>query len=202
MIYIAIIPLISAFIGYITNYIAVKMLFHPRRPVKVLFFTLHGIFPKRHEELAENLGDLVEKELISHNDITEILHDDEFIDNIKIQVQDYFTDMLVQKAGDIHPMLPMVINDEIIIRIKDLTGREFEKFIPVLLAKITSEIEDKVAFREIVREKVREFSMEKLEDILFAIMKKEFRFIEIIGGVLGFIIGVLQIFYINIIPGL
>jgi uncharacterized membrane protein YheB (UPF0754 family) len=44
-----------------------------------------------------------------------------------------------------------------------------------------------------VREKVESFSSDKLEDMLFSIMKKEFRFIEIVGGVLGFFIGLLQL---------
>ena len=46
---------------------------------------------------------------------------------------------------------------------------------------------------KIVIEKVNNFSSDKLEQILFSIMKKEFRFIEIIGAVLGFVIGLLQI---------
>jgi uncharacterized membrane protein YheB (UPF0754 family) len=44
-----------------------------------------------------------------------------------------------------------------------------------------------------VVEKVAGFSSDKLESILMAIMAKEFRFVEIIGAVLGFLIGLLQV---------
>jgi uncharacterized membrane protein YheB (UPF0754 family) len=44
-----------------------------------------------------------------------------------------------------------------------------------------------------VTQKVAGFSSDKLEQILIAIMSKEFRFVEIIGGVLGFLIGLLQV---------
>ena len=37
------------------------------------------------------------------------------------------------------------------------------------------------------------FSSDKLEEILQAVMKKEFRFVELVGGVLGFLIGVIQL---------
>ena len=43
-----------------------------------------------------------------------------------------------------------------------------------------------------VTEKVSNFSSNKLEEILLAVMKKEFRFIELIGGVFGFLIGIIQ----------
>ena len=45
----------------------------------------------------------------------------------------------------------------------------------------------------IVIDKVASFSSEKLESILYQIMSKEFRFVVIIGGVLGLVIGLLQV---------
>ncbi|MFM9021264.1 MAG: DUF445 domain-containing protein, partial [Sediminibacterium sp.] len=70
-----IIPLISAFIGWFTNWIAIKMLFHPRQPKKILGLTFHGIFPKRQQVFAARLGKLVSDELLSFTDIsTKITH--------------------------------------------------------------------------------------------------------------------------------
>jgi uncharacterized membrane protein YheB (UPF0754 family) len=54
-------------------------------------------------------------------------------------------------------------------------------------------LEKSIDVEKLVRDKVEAFSSDKLEQILFSIMKKEFRFIEIIGAVLGFIIGCFQV---------
>jgi uncharacterized membrane protein YheB (UPF0754 family) len=54
-------------------------------------------------------------------------------------------------------------------------------------------LEENVDIEAIVVEKVNNFSIEKLEDIMFSIMKKEFKFIELVGAILGFLIGVIQI---------
>jgi len=51
-----ILPFISAAIGWVTNYIAVKMLFHPREERNLILFKLQGIFPKRKAVLADRLG--------------------------------------------------------------------------------------------------------------------------------------------------
>jgi uncharacterized membrane protein YheB (UPF0754 family) len=40
---------------------------------------------------------------------------------------------------------------------------------------------------------VAAFSSDKLEQILYEMMSKEFRFVEIIGGILGFLIGMMQV---------
>lgn len=46
------VPLIGGFIGWLTNWVAIKMLFYPREPKKILFVTFQGIFPKtKHASL-------------------------------------------------------------------------------------------------------------------------------------------------------
>jgi len=64
-------PIVGALLGWFTNFIAIKMLFHPRKPMKFLFWTLQGIFPKRQEKIASQIGTMVAQELFSIDDIKE-----------------------------------------------------------------------------------------------------------------------------------
>ncbi|MGM0608126.1 MAG: DUF445 domain-containing protein [Candidatus Muiribacteriota bacterium] len=185
-------PIAGAFIGYSTNYIAVKMLFHPRKQINFLGIKIQGIFPKRQKELAVSLGDVIEKELISHHDVNIIIEDPNLKSKLKEDIKEHFINFISTKAGDINPMLAMFLNDEIINKIKVLMDPEIDRILPEIINKLTREIEKELDFSEVVREKVEAFSMEKLEEILFAIMSKEFRFIELIGGFIGLLIGVLQ----------
>ncbi|MBR4330675.1 MAG: DUF445 family protein, partial [Candidatus Riflebacteria bacterium] len=57
--------LIGGFIGWITNLLAVKALFHPHKSYRILGFDYQGLLPKRKAELANNLGNMVEGELIN-----------------------------------------------------------------------------------------------------------------------------------------
>ncbi len=69
-------PLIGALIGYCTNYIAVKMLFRPTKPVMIGSFRLPftpGIIPKRKPALARAIGNMVGKSLVGEKEIREIL---------------------------------------------------------------------------------------------------------------------------------
>ena len=61
--------LLSTFTGWVTTWIAIKMLFHPRRPIKILGLTIQGIFPKNQRIIAEKLGQVVGKELLSFDEI-------------------------------------------------------------------------------------------------------------------------------------
>lgn len=187
------IPFISAFIGWITNLIAIKMLFHPRKPIKLVFFTLQGIFPKRQTQFAEKLGKLVADELLSFDDISARLSDPQKIKNMIPAIASQMDDFLRYKLPDSMPVLSMFIGDNTIAKIKAVFMQEMEVLLPKIIHQYVENHRSELDLEKIVTEKVSGFSSDKLEDILNSIMKKEFRFIEIIGGVLGFLIGLLQV---------
>ena len=70
-------PVIGAIIGWMANRIALRMLFRPRNPINIFGFKIQGVFPKRRTELAHAIGHTVQKEFGFHNDIKEILTDDD-----------------------------------------------------------------------------------------------------------------------------
>jgi len=187
------IPFISAFIGWFTNWIAIKMLFHPRQPMNLGFMTLQGIFPKRQRQFAEKLGKLVADELLSFDDIREKLTDPQKIKNIIPLVEDHLEHFLRVKLPEAMPVLSMFIGDTTIKQIKDVLVKELDTLFPMMIAKYLDNVKDELDLERIVTDKVAAFSSDKLEQILQGIMSREFRFVEIIGGVLGFLIGLLQL---------
>ncbi len=72
-------PLIGAAIGYFTNFIAVKMLFHPHHPVKVFGKTLPftpGVIPKNKPRLAHAIAVAVSDILLTKQDIAGLITDE------------------------------------------------------------------------------------------------------------------------------
>ncbi|HTM20333.1 MAG TPA: hypothetical protein VL172_07500 [Kofleriaceae bacterium] len=58
-------PFCGFLVGYITNWLALKLVFQPRHPVKVGPFTVHGLFHKRQEQVAKEFARLVAGEIIN-----------------------------------------------------------------------------------------------------------------------------------------
>ncbi len=191
-------PLVAALIGWGTNYLAIKMLFHPRKPIKILFLTLHGIFPKRQKQLAEKIGTLVGEELVSVDDLTSKLTSGNNQDEVLSIVEEKIDHFLDVKLVESMPMLQMIMSDQLKEKIKSTLMGEIETIMPEVIEKYTQKIGEDLDIKGMVEEKVVNFSIEKLEGILFAIMKKEFKFIEIVGAVIGFFIGVIQVFIVSL----
>jgi uncharacterized membrane protein YheB (UPF0754 family) len=186
-------PFISAFIGWFTNWIAIKMLFHPRLEKNILGFKLQGIFPKRQAQFAEKLGQLVSKELISFDDIASKINSPQTLEKLLPTIELHVNQFIDVKLKEEIPLLSMFITGNTLDNIKKGIVKEFEVLFPTLVSNMTNNISNEVNIEKIVTEKVQAFSSDKLEEILMAIMSKEFKFVEIIGAVLGFIIGLLQV---------
>lgn len=188
-----IIPVISAFIGWVTNWVAIKMLFHPREPKKILGITFQGIFPKRQQQFAEKLGKLVSAEFLSFSDIEQKISDPENLKKIMPMIEKQVDDFLRVKLGDEMPVLSMFIGDKTIASLKKIFMQEIEILFPQIMKQFAANLKNELDLEHIVIKKVAAFSSDKLEEVLYQIMSKEFRFVEIIGAVIGFIIGVVQV---------
>ncbi len=187
------IPIISAFIGWFTNWIAIKMLFHPREPKKILGITFQGIFPKNQAQFAGKLGKLVGEELLSFKDISSKITNPENVEKLMPVVESHIDHFLRIKLAEKMPVISMFIGDKTISELKSVFMEELKTLFPVLMESYMTNLQQDLDLEQIVTQKVAAFSSDKLEDILNSIMSKEFRFVEIIGAVLGFVIGLLQI---------
>ena len=190
-------PILAALVGWITNFLAIKMLFHPHQPKKILGITFHGVFPKRQPQIAENLGSLVANELLSMKDVAQKIEDlstqPEALDAVGKRIEKTIRGKLISAF----PMLSMFLTDDMIVKVTNLFKGELEDFLKESARELAGKMEESVDIQALVREKVQAFSSNKIEELLVGFMAQEFRFIERIGAVLGFLIGCFQVFLVT-----
>lgn len=79
-------PIIGAIIGYITNDIAIKMLFHPRKPIYIgrwqLPFT-PGLIPKEKHRVARSIGNVVSNQLLNSDTLVNVLTSDDMLQKMR-----------------------------------------------------------------------------------------------------------------------
>lgn len=187
------IPVISAFIGWITNWIAIKMLFHPKQPRRFLGITIQGIFPKRQKHIAQKLGSIVANDLLQVHEITVNITQEENLKSLTPFIETHIDGFLKTKLKEKLPIVSMFVGDNMLQKIKEGLMEEIEVLLPQLITQYADQLEEKLDIQSMVAEKITNFSSDKLETMLVSILQKEFRFIELIGAVLGFMIGLIQV---------
>ena len=186
-------PFIAAAIGWFTNFIAVKMLFHPRKPVKIWFYTMHGIFPKRQVEIAKSVGRMVANDLLSSKDIQERLATKENIGSVINKIENTLDDYFEIKFPLKFPLLSKFISPKMRIKIKNEMLEEVDILAPELIEKQVNDLDKVFDVEQIITKKVTNLSTDKLEALMMSIIEKELVFIEWVGAFLGFFIGLVQL---------
>jgi uncharacterized membrane protein YheB (UPF0754 family) len=192
-----VIPVISALIGYITNVFAIKMLFWPRKPINLIIFTFQGLLPKRQADIARSLGELVENQLLSVDDIFDKLNTPEIQDKLVNSAATLIREKLDNTLGRIVPSkILQLIGDSLEKVLRQEAASMISHFMESERTYITKEIK----VRKIVEDKVNEFDLDQMEAMIKGVSSPELRFIEILGGILGFLIGLVQDAIILIFP--
>jgi uncharacterized membrane protein YheB (UPF0754 family) len=185
------IPAVGGLIGYITNRLAVKMIFRPVKPVNVLGFKIQGLMAKRQQDMARSIGDVVGDHLVSTRDIADGLKDFD----MEGMLTEMITVGLEPKIAELRnlPLIGGFLTDD---RIDDLRKSIVDSLLERkgdILDKVEDALEQGLDVRSVVTEKVAAFPVEKLETLVLQVAAKELRAIEILGGVLGIIIGLGQV---------
>lgn len=86
-------PVVGGVIGYITNALAIKMLFRPHKP-KYLFghklpFT-PGIIPKEKGRIAKSIGEAISDNLMNEEVLSKYLLSDDMIGKIQTSIDSFF----------------------------------------------------------------------------------------------------------------
>jgi len=205
-------------IGYLTNWIAIKMLFWPKRPI----FFLYGAIPKNKTKLAESIAITSTEHLFSAEEIAAII-------NMKltpIVVRNLLNDLIPDLSKKIDtPETREEISRLIELKLKNIIGPSLSsgfasglaqavsinefilayqdqivKFIcdrvyPVLTSQATEIVARLISaedIQKIISDNVKKMNEDEIESVIYKISSRELKLIKWSGGVLGVLIGIIQ----------
>ena len=171
LITIIVLAIIGGIIGWITNILAIKLIFRPINPIKIPIINIEilGLIPKRKKEIAENIGQVVANELVSIDDIIHDAFTEEDKAKLTTYVQDKIKNIINEKLNFIPAPFKMIITP----KIDSIIDEEVSPAINELSDDMISKIKDRVEIETIVTEKINDLDLLELERIIISVAKKE-----------------------------
>jgi len=189
---------VGAIIGWLTNVLAIKMLFKPIRPIviPVLNITIQGLIPKRRHDISKSIGEVVEKELISINEIFDRMVTEEN----KLEVISIIKEKLLKVIDyKIPAIIPYSIKSRIIDYFEEQINKDAMSILDSSIDGIINTTVHKINIGEMVESKIDELELEHMEKLILGLTSRELKYIELLGGLLGGLIGLIQAAVIRII---
>ena len=183
-------PLVGALIGYGTNRLAVGMIFRPIEPRNVLGLRIQGLVGRRQKDLARSIGAVVGDHLVRPEDLRGAL---DAID-LESLVDRAFASGLEPKLAEMRrlPLVGTLLTDERgagqgPTAVNGILSNREE-----ILEELQEGLDDAVDVHELVESKVATFPVQRMEELILQVASRELRSIEVLGGVLGALVGLAQ----------
>ncbi|HBF5319608.1 DUF445 family protein [Clostridioides difficile] len=190
LIRILILAVIGGFIGYVTNVVAIRLIFRPIEPIKIPILNIEivGLIPKRRAEIAANVGEIIQEEFLSMDEILANIITDEDKEEVVRYIKARVKIIIHEKVLFIPSGIKNMIQDYL----GEIIESEVKQSIDELSKNIINKANERIDIQKMVEDKINELDLYELEEIIIRIAKKELKHIEFLGLVLGFLIGIAQ----------
>jgi uncharacterized membrane protein YheB (UPF0754 family) len=189
-------PLVGAVIGWLTNYVAIKLLFRPHRPRNFFGLKIQGLLPKRRKEIARGMAKTIERELLSAKDLGSALDSIDWKDEVERTVEEVVEHRLTSSRLKNVPVVGL-ISENLTYHVKYLITKEILRQIDKKKDSLAMKFKDSIDVKDMLASRIDDLDLFRFEELLTNFIGRELRHIEWLGGLMGFLIGLAQagIFY-------
>jgi uncharacterized membrane protein YheB (UPF0754 family) len=150
--------------GYGAAWLAVRMLFRPHNPVKLLGVTVwpQGMIPRHRARLAQTIGNAVGNELVSHDTVVDALFETDFFQRkVTDLIGSYTHDLLDKPRSSFVEALPQGVRAPVLDAISALQLRVAEYIAGILRSEETA-----AAVNSFIDRRVDELLSRRLSEVV------------------------------------
>lgn len=192
-------PLFSACTGWLVIWFLQWLVFHPREPKKFFGKQLQGILPAKQKQFAQIVSGTVAQHFFPAATIRDKLGNPAHLEKIMPRVEEHIDDFLKNKLSKEIPMLGMFIGDKMIAKVKEAFMREIALLFPTIMQEYGTAIANEFDIKQKVSDKILSINLENVEKKVHASMQREVNQLRLLGLVVGFITGLLQLAFFGLV---
>jgi len=188
-----VLPLLGTIVGYVTNWLAIWMIFEPNDPRRVWHWTLHGLFLKRQRQVADVYATMVADEIVTVRNIgNELLHGPR-ADRTRAMIQSALRPAVDRATGFVQPLVRVAVGPSEYDAIRDSLASEGVEYTMTPLQDEDFNREQSRHVRDLIAERVREMSSRDFAELLRSGMREDEWLLVLHGAVLGFGAGLVHL---------
>jgi uncharacterized membrane protein YheB (UPF0754 family) len=180
-------PLVCALIGYVTNVVAVKMIFRPYKAVKLFGISYQGVLPKHQRHFARLLAKIIVRQFMNTADLVRSLNRPEVLDDIEAMARTYVGRVVAELKTIVPEDRKALLTESMIEMATTQIVSEAMRRAPELIGVLSKKANEILKLEDIITEKVMAWGAGGLEGVIYQVSKKELDFIEYYGGIFGFV---------------
>jgi uncharacterized membrane protein YheB (UPF0754 family) len=188
-----ILPLGGVIIGYVTNWVALWMIFEPVEPRKIGPIKVHGLFIRRQPEVSDVYGEIIAEDIVTLGNIgDELLHGPRS-DRTRQMIEDSMRPAVDRAAGPARVAVKVALGTSQYETIRESVATEAVDYTMTPLTDPEFNRRQSAAMRTLIAERMRELPHADFSELLRSAMREDEWLLLLHGAVLGFVAGCIHL---------
>ncbi len=187
-------PLAGIIVGYLTNWLALKLIFRPIKSYNILGYKFQGLFFKRQKEVSETYSDIVTERILTTENLFDFIMRGRDTRLITMLIHKQISKLVDKTAEGYQHILQIFGGEKQLNIIKNIAVYRFKEELPVEIPSIYDYTEKAIGLNETMRKKMTALSAPEFEGFLHPVFQEDEMTLIIVGAVLGGLAGLVQYF--------
>lgn len=189
-------PAVGFFVGLATNYIAIQLIFTPKDPINLGFGTVQGLAYKRRSEINEIFSRITRDRILNVKNILGYMTKGPGKPGVYRILQKHIHVAMDNLGGPFNPLINRAIGTERYFELKNNLTRELMKVLPEAMEYSMDYLETELSLELVLRKNLDALPPEDYETVMRTPYKEDEWILILVGGLLGFTAGILQLVYL------
>ncbi|MGK5093504.1 DUF445 domain-containing protein [Deltaproteobacteria bacterium TL4] len=189
-------PVAGAFVGYATNWLALKMIFFPIEPIHIGHYKWQGLFLKRQHEVSDEYAKMVSKDVLNSENILNAIISGPGADKVQKIIHKHVKRSIDQATGFAKPVIQIVIGTNDYIKMKNSVCESVMDELPEQVQHMEEYSHQVMDIENVLSSKMKGLPTREFERVLHPAFEEDEWILIMVGAVLGMCVGFFQLFYI------
>jgi uncharacterized membrane protein YheB (UPF0754 family) len=188
-----VLPIGGVIIGYVTNWMALWLIFEPADPRKIGPFKVHGLFIRRQPEVSEVYGEIIADDIVTLGNIGDELLRGPRADRTRQMIEDSMRPAVDRAAGPARVAVRVALGASGYDTVRESLASEAVEYTMTPLTDPEFNRRQSAAMRTLITERMRELPYDDFSELLRSGMREDEWLLLLHGAVLGFVAGLIHL---------
>jgi uncharacterized membrane protein YheB (UPF0754 family) len=188
-----VLPIFGGCIGLFTDWLAIKLIFVPREPIRLWNVTVQGKFQRRRAEVAQQYGELIAREVLTVENLMATILCGPRSDRLLAMVQRTVEKVVDEQTSAAKPMVVMTIGTTRLAEMKQAAAVRAVERLPDTVRQAEGYLTKAMDVARMVEGRMLKLTPIEYEGLMRPAFRQDEWKLIAVGGIIGFLVGELQV---------
>lgn len=192
-------PLFGLLVGYLTNFIALKMIFRPQLATRIGPWTVQGLFHKRQQEVSADYARLIADEIVTPSNVIEAVLKGPYADRVFNMIAYNVKKVIDQQSGIAKPFVAWTVGTKRYIEIKNLAVERIVEKLPAAVSHVDAYAKEAMDIASTLSVRLQALPPPDFEGMLRPAFEEDEWILIAVGAALGCLVGIGQLIVFTVL---